>query len=152
MAARLVAIGILAVILVIAGAFMAIAILGPREQPPVAGVNAGAPSELSSAEGQVFTGKLGPWRLDGQLALAPTGAYRLTLRVSDDLGRPAPASFAPTVRLDMLDHAMSGGLLRVESADPGLYQAAGKFDMEGRWRFRIAGAGDAFEFTAAFRR
>lgn len=97
-------------------------------------------------------GKLGPWRLEGQLTLATSGAYELTLSVTDDRGKPAPASFLPTVRLDMVDHGMGFGPIRVDVDGPGRYRAKGTFQMMGRWRIRIGGADEEVNFPVDFRR
>lgn len=143
MTSRIVAIGMLVAFLGVVGAFMAIALIGPRDRPPSAGTD---------REPIVLTQDMGEWRLQARLTLAATGAYELALRFVDEGGGPASMPGGPTVRISMLDHDMGTTSLPVEPVGVGTYRAVGSLDMEGRWRFRIELAGDPADMTVNFRR
>ena len=150
MAARLIAVGLLVATLAIALGFVAMVLIGPREKPRT--VQVGGGSTFSAPAEHVFSGDLGRWRLQGELAISATGAYRLSFGLSDDPGNPAPASTAPSVQVDMVDHQMEPMIPQIESLAPGAYQAAGTLGVEGRWRFRISLEEEAIGVVADFRR
>lgn len=152
MTGRIVAVGLLLILVGIVGAFMIGASMTPREDAQMAASNSGAPIGAMPKTNQRIRGKLGSWQLEGQLMLTTSAAYELLLHVADVGGQPAPATFLPTVRLDMVDHGMTFGLIRVDVDGPGTYRATGTFEMTGRWRIRIGGAGDEVELITDFRR
>jgi len=100
----------------------------------------------------MFSGNLGQWRLEGELAIVSTGAYQLVLRFSNEAGQPASTSNALSVQVDMVDHSMEPKLPQVELEEPGVYRATGTLEMEGRWRFRIGLEDAAIGVLADFRR
>jgi len=151
MAARIIAIALLVMTLAIALALMAIVFVGPREGAgpalrPDEQPTGGTPIE------HMFSGNLGQWRLEGELAIVSTGAYQLVLRFSNEAGQPASTSNALSVQVDMVDHSMEPKLPQVELEEPGVYRATGTLEMEGRWRFRIGLEDAAIGVLADFRR
>ena len=139
MTSRIVAIGMLVALLGVVGAFMAIAVIGPRD--------AGTDREPT-----VLTQDMGKWRLQAQLVLAGSGTYELALRIVDEGGGPASLPGGPEVRLSMLDHDMGTTSLPIEPVGVGTYRAVGSLDMEGRWRFQIELASDQADMIVNFRR
>lgn len=139
MTSRIVAIGMLVAFLGVVGAFMAIAVIGPRD--------AGTDRKPT-----VLTQYMGKWRLQAQLLLAGSGTYELALRFADEGGGPAPLPGGPAVRILMLDHDMGTTSPTVEPVGVGTYRAFGSLDMEGRWRFRIELADDKADMIVNFRR
>src|SRR3546814_9100751 len=79
MTTRIVAIGMLVALLAVVAAFMAIALIGPRDV------------RLSADTGSALIAReqdMGRWTLQAQLALAGTGASELDLRFVDEGGAP----------------------------------------------------------------
>jgi len=142
MAARWVGVGILIVFLAIVGAFVAGGIMGPRERPPVASQADGVTPRPTAARAVIIREQLGPWRLDGEIALAETGEYQLTLRFTDQTGQPAAIGPSPLIQAAMVDHDMGIALTRAQPKAPGQFRAAGMLAMEGRWRLGVV-VGDA---------
>lgn len=152
MAARWVGVGILIVFLAIVGAFVAAGVMGPRERPSVAGQTDGMAPRPTATRPRSINEQLGPWRLDGEIALAETGEYQLTLRFTDQTGQPAAIMPPPLIQAAMVDHAMGIALSRAEPKSPGIFRAAGMLTMEGRWRLGIV-VGDArADIAVDFRR
>ncbi|TQF85223.1 hypothetical protein FK498_00605 [Elioraea sp. Yellowstone] len=142
MAARWVGVGILIVFLAIVGVLVAGGIMGPRERPSVASRSDGVTPRPTSARPVIIREQLGLWRLDGEIALAETGEYQLTLRFTDQTGQPAAITPPPLIQTAMVDHDMGIVVSRAEPTSPGLFRAAGMLAMEGRWRLGIV-VGDA---------
>src|SRR3546814_16208959 len=89
MTTRIVAIGMLVALLAVVAAFMAIALIGPRDV------------RLSADTGSALIAReqdMGRWTLQAKLALAGTGAEELDLRSVDDGGAPASTPGRPHVR------------------------------------------------------
>lgn len=143
MTTRIVAIGMLVALLGVVAAFMAIALIGPRDGP----LSADTGSALIAREQD-----MGRWTLQAQLALAGTGAYELGPRFVDEGGAPASTPGSPTVRVSSLDHDMGITSLPIEPVAIGSYRAVGSLSMEGRWRFQIEMAGDQTEMFVTFQR
>lgn len=139
MTSRIVAIGILVTILGVVGAFMAIALIGPRD------------ASTDSAP-IMLTKSIGEWRVHARLTLGASDGYALDLRFADEGGESASMSSRPTVRVSMLDHDMGITSLAVETVGVGSYRAFGSLDMAGRWRFRIELTGNHADMIVDFRR
>jgi hypothetical protein len=152
MTARWVGVGVLIVFLATIGAFVAAGVMGPRERPSVASRADGVTPRPTSARPVIIREPLGPWRLDGEIALAETGEYQLTLRFTDQAGQPAAIMPPPLIQATMVDHDMGIAISRAEPKSPGLFRAAGMLTMEGRWRLGIV-VGDArADIAVEFRR
>src|SRR3546814_19301317 len=94
MTTRMVAMGMLVALRAVVAAFMAIALIGPRDV------------RLSADTGSALIAReqdMGRWTLQAQLALAGTGAYELDLRFVDEGGAPASTPGSLTVRVSSLD-------------------------------------------------
>lgn len=142
MAARWVGVGILIVFLAIVGVLVAGGVMGPRERSSVASRADGVTPQPTSARPVIIREPLGLWRVDGEIALAETGEYQLTLRFTDQTGQPAAITPPPLIQTTMVDHDMGIVVSRAEPKSPGLFRAAGMLTMEGRWRLGIV-VGDA---------
>src|SRR3546814_8863587 len=105
MTTRMVAMGMLVALRAVVAAFMAIALIGPRDV------------RLSADTGSALIAReldMGRWTLQAQLALAGTGAYELGLRFVDEGGAPTSTPGSPTVRVSSVDHDMGITSLRSE--------------------------------------
>lgn len=143
MTTRILAIGTLVVLLGVVAAFMSIALIGSRDEPP--SVDTGSTVVVRRQE-------MGRWTLEAELALASTGAYELGLHFVDEGGAPPSTPGSPTVRVSSLDHDMGIASPPIESVAIGSYRAVGTLAMEGRWRFQIEMAGNQTEMVVTFRR
>lgn len=152
MLARIVAAGVVLVLVGFVGAFVTIALVGPSQRVDEPSAEPAAADELISTQALAFSGPGEGRRVDGTLAIRQSGAYRLTLRLIDPAGQPPGGELVPTVSTIMVDHPMGPFFARVEREDAGTFHATGLLEMEGQWRFRVGLGNATSDAIVKFRR
>lgn len=114
--------------LAIIGSFMAIPLLNTRNPP------------------SAFTYRIGDWRVDANVEVAPDGTYEVVLRFFDPSGEPsAPAALA--MEVGMVGHPMPPAEVPLSPLGEGTFRALGTLPMTGRWRFVVEAEQEQFELV-----
>lgn len=123
------------VILIVAGAFLAIVLLYDDRQDSATRL---LPSPVGSlVVDSEFEGRTSGWIVKGRLIETAGRNFGMEFDVRDQNGRPLPEGTRIDVTLDMAEHAMAPVRALVEPFRPGVYRASTTVSMAGRWRVRI---------------
>jgi hypothetical protein len=126
---RMLAIGLAALVVALAGSLISIPLL-IGEPTAVVRPNASVP----------FAAESGLVRAELQVSSA--GDFNVLMAVAPEEGTASP----PRVAFDMIDHQMAPVEAAVNRLAAGRYAATGRLPMPGRWVMRIARAGQPHEF------
>jgi hypothetical protein len=89
---------------------------------------------------------MGDLRVRADLAIDPSGDFKLTLRFRDPQAAPArPVALEVVASMEM--GAMAPVMPMVTEISLGNYEATGRLPMQGRWRFLTSTDQGAFEIT-----
>jgi hypothetical protein len=148
---RWAALALAGVFLLIAGAFLAIVVFGPRGPGAVlVQVDPGL-TVLEREGGFDLAGLVGDWRLQGRMTLDAGRRLELQLQLTDRTGRPAPDALAPRLHAAALEQRLPPVALPVVALGEGRFAAGYPVPTGGAWRFQV-GAGDtALGFTLDLR-
>lgn len=91
---------------------------------------------------------LGELRARADLAIEPSGDFKLTLRFTDRNSAPAnPGGVAVIASMESSGMAMAPLLPAVSETSLGTYEATGRLPMQGRWRFSTSTDQGGFDIT-----
>lgn len=133
MAARPLALALLAVMLAIVGVFLWAVIRPPA--PPGSGVEGGG--EIPVAGEKRINSAAGPWMLYAWAIPGADGAITVTVSARDLAERPIASSAPPTAVMRMLDMAMGAEPINLVQEKPGFWRGATRLSMSGRWNLQV---------------
>jgi hypothetical protein len=148
---RWAALALAGVFLLIAGAFLAIVVFGPRGPGAVlVQVDPGL-TVLEREGGFDLAGLAGEWRFQGRMTLDAERRLALQLQFTDRAGRPAPDALAPRLHAAAPEQRMAPVALPVIALGEGRFASGFPVPAGGTWRFQLGGEDTALGFTLDLR-